>query len=158
MFKANDGAQCMIATQVGMFLSIHFKLLDNTNLLMFLVDGLNSRFFIPFIFFDFQIISQESEFFSGSMIEMKLLGKCFNPLISNKLIMQKPIKILSLNFNIIGHNFFKSLVISNDKQVNHNNVTHFKSVYHLWESHVTKCVYDYESCLRVVFYVCFDLG
>lgn len=92
------------------------------------------------------------------MIKVKVLSDSLDALIRYELIVQKPIKVLSDNFNIIGHDFLESSIIGNNKQIDHDYITHFKTINHLWKGHVTKGIDYYKGCLWVILDECLYLG
>jgi hypothetical protein len=72
------------------------------------------------------------------------------------MIMHKPIKVLSCCTNIVSHNLFESFIIRNYEQVYHNHIAKFEFVYHIWHTHITEGIENYESCLWILLDVIFN--
>ena len=78
-------------------------------------------------------------------MNIKLPSNNVDSLIGDVLVMNEPVEIIRSNFDIIGHNFFKSFIIGEDEKIDHDDVTHFQAVYHLREGHVAESIEDDES-------------
>ena len=78
----------------------------------------------------------------GANIE--LFGDNIDALVGDERVVNKPVKVIRSNFNVITHDFPKPFIVGNDKQVYHYHITQLQPVNHLRNVHVTKGIQNHE--------------
>ena len=92
------------------------------------------------------------------MVDVKLPSNNVDSLVGDVLVMSKPFEIIRSDLDIVGHYLFESFIIGEDKKVDHDYVTHFQSVDHLGEGHITESIEDDKSRFGIGLDVCFYLS
>ena len=79
-----------------------------------------------------------------------------NCLFGKLLIVNEPLEAFSFDRDVVGHGLSETPIIGDYKQVDKDDVAHFKAIYHVGYAHVAKSIQNYESGLRIGLYVIFN--
>ncbi len=72
----------------------------------------------------------------------EFLGNCLNSSIGDFVVVHEPIEAFSCGSNVIGHDFAEAFVISDDKQIDHDDVAKLETIDEIRNAHLTECVED----------------
>jgi hypothetical protein len=140
----------MEPAQISMLLGVYLPLLDYFHLFFSLIDRLHLGSVQKCLLIDFQFVSQQGNLIMIAMEETELLSNQVSTFESKVVIMNKPVEAVTHNFDIVGHNFLKPLIVSNDEEVDHDDIAHLEPIDHLRHVHVAESIQNYKRCLLVL--------